>query len=332
MSQAGYEAQTADAETADRLKLRVRAIRWEAERIHSFELDSPEGEPLPEAAAGAHIDVHLPGGITRSYSLAGDPLDRQRWVLGVLREAGGRGGSKAMHDKVAVGQMLEVGKPRQAFELVPHAGHTILIAGGIGITPLKSMAHALFKAGQSFELHYCARTAKHAAFLDGLRSLVPDGCLHTHFDEGDPTKGLDIAALLRDASVETHVYYCGPAGFMAACADASAHWPKDNVHFEHFKAPEPTRTDAPDGGFEVHLARQGISVQVQPDQTIVRAIELAGLRVSTSCLSGLCGACKVDYVEGEVEHHDYILSDEEKQRCLTLCVSRARSPRLVLDI
>jgi len=129
------------------------------------------------------------------------------------------------------------------------------------------------------------------------------------------------------------VYYCGPGGFMKACAEATAHWPRGSVHSEHFKAPEPKQPAcAPEGSFEVKLARTGITIKVEPDQTIVRAIELAGHRVPTSCLSGLCGACKVDYLEGEVDHQDFILSDEEKQRCLTTCVSRARSAALVLDL
>lgn len=317
---------------ADTLSLRVRAIRMEAEGIHAFELVHPDGADLPPVQAGAHVDVHLPGGLLRSYSLAGDPADRKRWVLGVLREANGRGGSRAMHEKVRVGELITIGRPRNAFELVPASGHTVLLGGGIGITPIKAMAHALAAQGRSFELHYCAKTPKHAAFVDELRAVVPEGQLHLHFDNGEPGKGLDIAALLKDPAAQTQLYYCGPGGFMKACEQASAHWPAGTVHCEHFKAPEKPASTLAEAGFEVRLARQGITVQVAPDQTIVRAIELAGHRVPTSCLSGLCGACKVDYLEGEVEHCDYILTDEEKTRCLTVCVSRATSPTLVLDL
>lgn len=314
------------------LQLQVRAIRLQAEHTHAFELAHPDGALLPPVLAGAHVDVQLPGGLMRSYSLAGDPQNRSHWLLGVLREVNGRGGSRALHERVRVGDLLTLSAPRNAFALAPDATHSILLGGGIGITPLKAMAHALAAQGASFELHHCARSPQHAAFAAELRAAVPDGQLHHHFDGGDPAQGLDIAALLTHPAPGTHLYYCGPAGFMQACADASRHWPAGSVHFEHFKPPISTAPVQPAGGFEVLLAKRRIRLQVQPEQTIVRAIELAGLRVPTSCLSGLCGSCKTEYLEGEVEHNDYILSDDEKQHCMTLCVSRARSPLLVLDL
>lgn len=314
------------------LTLQLRAIRLLAEGVHGFELSDPDGAELPPVSAGAHVDVHLPGGLVRSYSLAGDPADRHTWTLGVLRETQGRGGSRAMHERLRVGDTVTVDAPRNAFAMAAGAAHTVLLAGGIGITPLKAMAHTLAAEGASFELHVCARSARHAAFAQELRALVPAGRLHFHFDNGVPGQGLDIAGLLRRQAEGTHLYHCGPGGFMKACAEASAHWAPGTVHSEHFKAPEPIAKAQADGAFEVRLARQGITLQVAPEQTIVRAIEIAGHRVPTSCLSGLCGACKVNYLEGEVEHNDYILSDDEKTHCLTLCVSRARSPVLVLDL
>jgi ferredoxin-NADP reductase len=322
----------ASSPAASTLRLQLRSICMQAEGIHAFELVHPEGALLPEVAAGAHVDVHLPGNFMRSYSLAGDPADRSRWVLGVLREKTGRGGSKSMHDRVRVGELMTLEAPRNAFALVPGATHSVLIAGGIGITPLKAMAHALAAQGASFELHYCARSPRHAAFASELEALVPAGRLHFHFDGGEPATGLDIEGLLKQPASGTHLYYCGPAGFMKACAQASSHWSPGTVHCEHFKAPEPEAPAGPVEAFEVRLARTGVTVQVAAEQTIVRAIELAGHRVPTSCLSGLCGTCKVDYLEGDVEHNDYILSDEEKTRCMTICVSRSRGPLLVLDI
>jgi ferredoxin-NADP reductase len=310
----------------------IRGIRWQAEGIHSFELAHPEGHEMPVVGAGAHVDVHLPGGVVRSYSLAGDPADRTQWTLGVLRETKGRGGSRAMHEAIRVGELITLGWPRNAFVLADEAQHSVLIAGGIGITPLKAMAHALAAQGASFELHYCSRTPKHAAFLDELRALVPADRLHLHHDHGERDKGLDIATLLSQHTEGKHVYFCGPGGFMDACATAASHWPQGTVHSEHFKAPDRPKSEAPAGSFEVKMARTGTVVQVLPDQTIVRALELAGHRVPTSCLSGLCGACKVDYLEGDVDHQDFILSDEEKTRCMTVCVSRARSQCLVLDL
>lgn len=325
-----------EAAKAPLLRLRVKAIRWQAEGVHAFELADPDGALLPQVTAGAHVDVHLPGGLVRSYSLAGDPADRTVWTLGVLREVNGRGGSRAMHENLRVGELLTVGAPRNAFAIAPGAAHTVLLAGGIGITPIKAMAHTLSAQGASFELHYCARSPRHAAFTAELRALVPQDHLHFHFDKGVPGQGLNITGLLQQQPQGAHLYYCGPGGFMKACAEASTHWVSASVHSEHFKAPQPSSKSgamsSPDASFEVRLARTGISVPVLPDQTIVRAIELAGHRVPTSCLSGLCGSCKVNYLEGEVEHHDYILSDEEKMNCLTLCVSRARSPLLVIDL
>lgn len=318
--------------TADTKQLRVQAIRWQAQGICSFDLVDPEDQALEPFEAGAHIDLHLPGGVVRSYSLASDPSDNRQWTFGVLLEAKSQGGSSALHNKVRVGDLLTVGSVRNAFPLAKEAAHSILIAGGIGITPLKSMAHTLHAAGASFELHYCARGPQNVAFLKELQALVPLEKLHLHFDGGEPSKGLNITALLKDTAPNTHVYYCGPAGFMAACAEATAHWPKEAVHCEHFKAPDTKPLDLPDGAFEVHLVKSGETIQVGPDQTIVRAIELTGRRVSTSCLSGLCGACKVEYVAGEVDHRDYIMDDEERTRCLTVCVSRAKGKSLSLNL
>lgn len=320
------------AQSGNCMELQVRAIRWEAQGVNSFELADPQGNALPTFEAGAHVDVHLPGGLVRSYSLAGDPRNQSTWLLGVLKEPNSRGGSLALHDKLRVGDVLAVGPIRNAFPMATQAKHSVLIGGGIGITPLKAMAHALAARGDSFELHYCARGLEHAAFVKELRAIVPQGQLHLHFDGGDPSKGLNIQALLRDPADGTHVYFCGPGGFMKACADASQHWPAGTVHSEHFKAPQPETTSMPDGGFEVRLIRSGTTIQVGPDQSIVRAIELTGRRVPTSCLSGLCGACKVDYVDGEVDHRDYILNDEERAHCLTVCVSRAKSKTLSLDL
>lgn len=327
------EPKAAAVPVGESMLLQVRAIRLEATGIHSFELVDAEGGLLPAISAGAHVDVHLPGGLVRSYSLAGDPHDRTRWTLGVLKEAQGRGGSRAMHSTVHVGDSLRIGSPRNAFALHEDADHSILLAGGIGITPLKSMAHHLAAHGHSFELHYCVRTVRNAAFLQELRSLIPAERLHLHFDGGDPAKGLDIAGLLREQRAGSHLYYCGPSGFMQAVGSASAHWSPGSVHFEHFTAPvrESSSIDE-DGPFDVVLARSGATIHVEAGQTIVRAVELTGRRIPTSCLSGLCGSCKVDYVEGEVDHRDFILSDDERSRCLTTCVSRSRSAKLVLDL
>jgi vanillate O-demethylase ferredoxin subunit len=317
-----------------RLSLLVRQIRFEANGIHSYELVDPLGGELPPFSAGAHIDIHLPNGMTRQYSLCNSPAERHRYVIAVLRDDKGRGGSRALHDALRVQDLATVSQPRNNFALVPEARRVILLAGGIGVTPLKSMAHALDVTGIPFELHYCARNPGCAAFRDELGIAWEHGKLVHHFDHGKPEEGLDIAGLLREPEEGTHLFYCGPAGFMKACADAASHWPAGTVHFEHFKAPEPDKGAAAlaPGAFMVKIASSGATFEVPADRSIADVLEQNGMRIETSCQAGLCATCKIRYLEGEVDHRDYILGDDEHGQFLTACVSRATSPVLVLDL
>lgn len=317
-----------------RLSLLVRQIRFEAAGINSYELVDPAGEELPPFSAGAHIDVHLPNGAIRQYSLCNSPTERHRYVIAVLRDEKGRGGSKALHESLKVQDMATFSYPRNNFSLAAQASKVILLAGGIGVTPLKSMAHALDDAGVPFEFHYCARNAGCVAFATELAGPWKHGTPHFHFDHGNPTEGLDIAGLLRDVQDGAHLFYCGPGGFMQACANAAAHWPAGTVHFEHFKAPDIARpaVDAVPGGFAVKIASTGAVIDVAPGVSIADALNAAGVRIETSCQSGLCGTCKVRYLEGEVDHQDMILDGGEQQQWLTACVSRAKSALLVLDL
>ncbi|BDT57784.1 iron-sulfur protein [Massilia varians] len=316
------------------LSLLVRQIRYEAEGINSYELVDPAGEELPPFTAGAHIDIHLPNGIIRQYSLCNSPMERHRYVIAVLRDEKGRGGSKALHDSLRVQDIVTVSQPRNNFTLVPGAKKVILLAGGIGMTPLKSMAHALEASGVPFEMHYCARNAGCVAFKEQLDAKWDHGKLHFHFDHGDPANGLNIAKLLSETGEDTHVFYCGPGGFMKACAEAASHWPAGTVHFEHFKAPEPSPSalNVAPGSFMVKIASTGAMLEVPADRTIADVLEQANIRIETSCQAGLCATCKIRYLEGEVDHRDYILSDEEHGQWLTACVSRATSGVLVLDL
>jgi vanillate O-demethylase ferredoxin subunit len=282
------------------------------------------------------VDVHLGDGLIRQYSLCNDPAERHHYVIAVLRDDTGRGGSKTLHQKLHVQGTVRVSRPRNNFALVTDAEKVILLAGGIGVTPLKSMAHELDRLGIDYELHYCARDASCAAFDDDLGTLRDAGRLHYHFDGGDPAAGLDIGRLLSKPSHGTHVYYCGPGGFMKACAAATAHWPVGTVHFEHFKAPEraadvPTGDDAEDG-FDVRIASTGQTIRVSPGQPITDALQEAGVAIETSCCAGLCATCKVRYLEGEVDHNDFILGEDERREYLTPCVSRAIGKLLVLDL
>lgn len=323
---------TADGRTLD---LMVRQIRFEGKGINSYELVDPQGEALPPFTAGAHIDIHLKGGTVRQYSLSNSPSERHRYVIAVLRDEAGRGGSKAVHDTLRVQDRVKVSAPRNNFELAANARKVVLLAGGIGVTPLKAMAHRLEEAGIDYEMHYCARDARCTAFADELAGIETSGRLHFHFDGGDPSAGLNIGELLREPAHDTHVYYCGPAGFMKACAAAAQHWPSGTVHFEHFKAPErdlSRQVAGAVGEFIVKIASTGQMIPVTPDQSIADALDEAGVPIETSCRAGLCGTCKVRYLSGEVEHNDCILGDDEKREYLTACVSRATSRELVLDL
>lgn len=342
------------------LKLLVRQIRFEGKGIHSYEFVDPEERDLPAFDAGAHIDIHLGDDLIRQYSLCNAPDDHKRYVIAVLRDENGRGGSRAVHERVHVQDIVRVSRPRNNFALVDDAKKVILLAGGIGVTPLKAMAHALEARGVDYELHYCARDAGCAAFAETFDALHENGRVHYHFDGGDPAAGLDIAGLLHAPRQGTHVYYCGPGGFMKACADATRHWPTGTVHFEHFKAParaaapravkdvsgvndanivDTPSSDTADGatsqatgGFDVKIQSTGRTIVVKPEQSLAEALEEAGVVIETSCRAGLCGTCKVRYLSGEVEHNDCILSDDEKGEFLTTCVSRASSKLLVLDL
>lgn len=320
----------------NRLSLRVRRITYEAIGINSYELVDPNGADLPAFTAGSHIDVHLPSGMVRQYSLSNDPAERHRYVIAVLRETNGKGGSRAMHDMVHVPDLLSVSLPRNHFALAPAAQKHLLLGGGIGITPLKAMAHDLAARGADFELHYCAKEPAYLAFADEFAAWQAAGRARLHFDGGNPQNGLNIAALLADAAAGTHVYYCGPKGFMKACADATAHWPKDHVHAEHFSAPAgdgaASASAVSDGSFTVQIASSGATLNVPADRSLVDILHEAGLNVDTSCVSGLCGSCKVGYLSGDVDHRDYILTDDERLTHLTTCVSRSRGPLLVLDL
>lgn len=316
------------------LSLRIRQIRYEAQGINSYELSCPHGGDLPAFEAGAHIDVHIQPGLIRQYSLCNPPHERHRYVIAVLRDANGRGGSRTLHDSLHVQQQITISPPRNHFQLAPHAQRSILLAGGIGITPIKAMAHWLESQCQPFELHYCTRNANTAAFGIELATWHEQGRLHLHLDNGNPEQGLNLDKLLAQAPEGTHVYYCGPAGFMQACAKASAHWPSGSVHCEHFKAPEPAANapSLPAGAFIAQIASTGQRIDVAPEQTLSDALNQAGVPIATSCVSGLCGTCRVNYLQGDVDHQDYILSPDEQTRCLTACVSRARSGVLVLDL
>ena len=309
-------------------RVRVAAIHQQAVDVRSYDLLAADGRPLAAFQAGAHVDVHLPGGFVRQYSLCGDPRLTDRYRIAVKHEPAGRGGSRSLHEGVELGDVLSISSPRNHFPLAPHARHNILVAGGIGITPVYAMIQALHAAGQDWTLHYCARSEAHAAFHAELHDLDP-ARVHTYFSE---LPILDSSALLRTQPEGAHLYCCGPAGLMTAVAHATTHWTDGCVHFEWFAVPDTPR--GPNAPLEVELARSGLVVTVPADRSILHVVREAGVDVPSACEEGLCGTCESRVLAGEPDHRDMLLSAAERAAgcSMMICVSRAKSARLVLDL
>jgi len=319
------------------MQLRIRSITYLAEDINGYELVDPNGHDLPRFSAGSHIGVRLgasePGGVWRDYSLWNDPAERRRYCIAVLREKLGEG-SRRLHDAVKVGDTVEVSLPRNHFSLAEGARRHLLLAGGIGITPIMAMIAELRRRHAEFQLHYCTRAPERTAFRDELDLLAALGRVVFHYDGGDPAKGLDIAALLREPEEGTHLYICGPAGMMEAATAASAHWPPGSVHYEYFAGPgaAPPARFEDDRRFRVRLARSGGEYDVPPGETIINVLRRHGVETRTSCELGYCGACMTRYLAGEPEHRDPILGEKARETHMLICCSRAKSDVLVLDL
>lgn len=314
--------------------VRVARKTVEAEGICSFELVRTDGQPLPAFAAGSHIDVEIPGGATRQYSLCNDPAETHRYLIAVLRDAGSRGGSVAMHDSVNEGDVLSISAPKNHFALAHDAASHLLLAGGIGVTPLLCMAERLAQVGAAFEMHYCTRSKARTAFALRIAASVFASRVAFHFDNGPADQRLGLDAVLADPQPGRHLYVCGPKGFMdAVLATARAKgWPEGRIHHEFFGAEVAARAD--DGSFEVKLASSGRVIPVAADCTVVQALADAGVSVATSCEQGVCGTCLTRVIEGEPDHRDMYLTPEEQAAGdqFLPCCSRSKSPRLVLDL
>jgi vanillate O-demethylase ferredoxin subunit len=316
------------------LNVRVARKAAEALDICTFELVAADGGTLPAFSAGSHIDVHVPGGPVRQYSLCNDPAESHRYLIGVLKDPATRGGSKSMHENVREGDVLAISAPKNHFALAHEARRHLLLAGGIGVTPILCMAERLALTGAQFEMHYCTRSRERTAFLQRIAaSSFADRVTH-HFDDGPVAQKLDMATLLAAPRPGTHVYVCGPKGFMDAVLGTAraAGWPEAQLHYEFFSA-APTASDS-DGSFEVQLASSGRIVVVPKDQSVVQALAAAGVEVMTSCEQGVCGTCITRVIEGECDHRDSYFTPEEQAAHdqFTPCCSRARSARLVLDL
>ena len=311
----------------------VTARTREAEGVCSYELSCAQGKPLPPFSAGAHIDVHLPGGLVRQYSLCNHPQERHRYLIGVLNEAESRGGSRCLHEQVEAGQRLLISEPRNHFALAPGAKRSLLFAGGIGITPILCMAEQLWLQGDDFELHYCARSSERAAFLERLAATPFAGRVHLHFDALAQTR-LDLAQVLALPGVADHLYVCGPGGFIQHVLDSarSLGWQDTQLHREYFAAAPVDTTD--DGVFSVKLGSTGQVFEIPADKTVVQVLESHGVPIAVSCEQGICGTCLTRVLEGVPEHRDLYLTEDEQAANdqFTPCCSRARTAMLVLDL
>lgn len=310
------------------MQLSVRSMALEAEGVLSLELVPTTGETLPGWEPGAHLDVQL-GPVSRQYSLCGDPADRSRYRVGVLREPASRGGSAFVHETLRPGDLVEVTGPRNHFLLEPSPAY-VFVAGGIGITPLLPMLARADAEGAEWSLLYGGRTAASMAFTADLAAYGGRVELHPQ----DRLGLLDLDALLGEPRPDTLVYACGPEPLLAAVEQRMAGWPAGSLRLERFAAPVVERDPADEHAVEVVLAESGGSVLVGPDTSILDALLEHGLDVLHDCQDGICGACETKVIEGEVDHRDYVLSERERAAndCMMVCVSRACGKRLVLGL
>jgi vanillate O-demethylase ferredoxin subunit len=327
LNSAGEAAVLHDASTQT-LRLRLCSIRYAARGIHLYEFRRlEEGAPLPAFTPGAHVDLHLANGLVRQYSLASPPEERDRYVVGVKRDPASRGGSAFMHDTLRVGMEVEVGVPRNNFELHADGAPAVLIAGGIGVTPIACMVDRLRRDGRAWSLHYSVRDRAEAAFLKELGGERTR--LHVDAESGGAL--LDIAAIVAAAPADAHLYCCGPAPMLDAFEAAAKGRPAACVHVERFAPVAPSATG---GGYTVRLAASGRSVAVKPGQTILEALREIGIEVQASCEQGICGTCETRVLGGVPDHRDSLLSPEEKagNRVMMVCCSGSLSDELVLDL
>jgi vanillate O-demethylase ferredoxin subunit len=298
-----------------------------------IELVSRDGAQLPNFTAGAHIDVHLAAGLVRQYSLCNHPRERHRYVIAVRREPASRGGSAAIHDTIETGRVLSISAPRNHFPLLETASESLLLAGGIGVTPLLSMAERLAELKANFQFHYCGKHLERMAFRQRLLSSSFAPRVQFHLDDGDEAQRLNLSLVLADPREGAHLYVCGPAGFIDNVLTEARRrgWSAEQVHREYFAV----QTDMPAGGdlFQIKLASTGQVLPVPEDMRVLDVLQRIGFDIPVSCEQGVCGTCVVGVLEGDLEHRDYVLTEQEHAagRLFTPCCSRGRGV-VVLDL
>lgn len=311
----------------------VHTLRFEAEDIISIELRPVNEGEFPAFDAGSHVDVHLPNGMVRSYSLLNAPQEQGRYMIAVLKDRASRGGSRCVHEQLRIGMKLEISEPRNNFQLHEDAVHSVLVAGGIGITPILCMARRLKALGKSFELLYLARSRKHAAFVAEIAELgVP---VHWHFDNeaGGPP---DLKSLLafRGEARGTHYYACGPAVMLDAFEKACAQLGYAQAHIERFNAVEVAAAVDARETYLVQLRRSQREFTVAPGSSLLAALKAAHCNLTTSCEEGICGSCETKVLGGEPDHRDSVLTSAERaaNKSMMVCVSGCKSATLILDL
>jgi phthalate 4,5-dioxygenase reductase component len=319
------------AETPSLFEVVIAASDTAAQGIRLFELRRDDGGALPAFTPGAHVEVQVPSGVLRKYSLCNDPEERDRYVIAVKREDAGRGGSISLVDTAKTGDKLFISAPRNDFALGGNPVSYIFIAGGIGITPILSMVRSLQASGEKpFKLFYLTRSREMTAFHDALRGPAFRGKVTIHHDNGDPAQAFDLWPVLEQPR-GAHVYCCGPRPLMEAVRDMTGHWPASAVHFEDFGA-STTATQAGDSPFTVRLARSNASYIVPAGASILEILRLNGHNIASSCEAGSCGTCRTGLLGGDAEHRDLVLAEHERGHAIMVCVSRARSSELLLDL
>jgi ferredoxin-NADP reductase len=312
----------------------VRGLRQESTNVMSLELSLPDGGSLPQWEPGAHLEVILPSGLVRHYSLCSDPRELQRYRLAVLRETGGRGGSEELHSETRLGTKLTARGPRNHFKVEDGATHYLLVAGGIGITPIMAMARELMAAGKSTRLVYCGSSRQTMAFISELQEVMGDSLALYPRDERGRA---DLLTEIKNAPAGTAVYACGPERLLTDLQDiTAATLGPDAFHAELFAAATPparTEAAAADAAFEIELRQSGCTLTVPPDKSVLDVVLEVNPSFMSSCEEGFCGTCETKVLEGEVEHRDTILSQKERARndTMFICVSRSKCPKLVLD-
>lgn len=313
----------------------VHAMRHEAEGVISIELRPAPGESFPSFEAGAHIDLHLPNGLARSYSLLNSPAESQRYVIGVLSDRNSRGGSRYVHQQLRVGMTLPVSAPRNNFKLHESPSRSVLLAGGIGVTPMLCMLRRMVALGLPADFIYCARSRKEAAFIEDISVLAkaPGIRVSWHFDDernGPP----DLRRMLADRPSDTHLYCCGPGPMLDAFERTCEELGYANTHIERFTAPVAPAAQTVSAGYRVELRRSGRTLEVPSGMSLLDTLLDAGIEKDFSCREGVCGACETKVLAGEVDHHDSILTKAERaaNKSMMVCVSGCKQGPLVLDL